>query len=67
MDYSEFLENYSPELQLIDALDRLSSYSTVAAETVDRLVACSNNEKTSSLPHHLYQKEQSCAPDTQLL
>lgn len=51
MEYEEFIENYTEELQLLDALDKLSEFSTAAAETVDRLVSCSNNEKIDASLH----------------
>lgn len=49
MEYKEFLKNYSPELQLLEALDSLSQYSMDAAESLDLLVsgakACKNAEE----------------------
>jgi hypothetical protein len=46
MNYEEFLDNYTPELQLIDALDRVKEYCPIAAATIDRWVSQPNNEKT---------------------
>ena len=48
MNYEEFLENYVPELQLIEALDELKNYSLSAAETIDRMVSPSNTAKSVS-------------------
>lgn len=39
MEYEEFLKGYSPELQLLEALDSLSQYSMDAAESLDLLVS----------------------------
>ena len=51
MQYETFIENYTPELQLIDALDMLKHYEADAAEILDRWASESNNEKTdASLP-----------------
>ena len=51
MQYETFLENYTPELQLIDALDMLKHYEPDAAKILDRWASESNNEKTdASLP-----------------
>ena len=66
MDYEEFLRNYSPELQLIDALDALTHFCPDAAETIDRLVSQTNNEKSVSEPLQTDQTPQTSAPDTQL-
>ena len=46
MQYETFLENYTPELQLIDALDMLKHYEPNAAEILDRWASESNNEKS---------------------
>ena len=51
MQHETFLENYTPELQLIDALDMLKHYESDAAGILDRWASESNNEKTdASLP-----------------
>ena len=50
MEYEEFIENYPVELQLIDAIDRLKTYSLDAAATLDRLVSHSTSEKTYAEP-----------------
>lgn len=50
MNYEEFIENYVPELQLLDAIDELKNYSFEAAETIDRLVSLSSSAKTDAAP-----------------
>jgi hypothetical protein len=45
MIYETFMENYCPELQLIDALDEIKNYSLEAAETIDLWVSHSTSEK----------------------
>lgn len=45
MIYETFMENYCPELQLIDALDEIKNYSLEAAETIDLWVSRSTSEK----------------------
>jgi hypothetical protein len=51
MRYEEIIENYTPEMQLIDALDYLRDRPWLSAEILDRLASDSNNEKTdASLP-----------------
>lgn len=67
MDYEDFIENYPLELQLVDALDRLNSFSTVDAETVDHLVSCSSNEKISSLSLQIHPKQRSSSLNIQQL
>jgi hypothetical protein len=44
--YEEFLENYSPEMQLWDALDDIKHFCPNAAEILNRWVSQTNNEKT---------------------
>lgn len=53
MEYEEFLEHYVPEIQLIEALDRLNQYSEDAAEILDRLVSGSKDEKSDAESVHL--------------
>lgn len=67
MNYEDFTKNYPLELQLVDALDQLNSFSTVAAETVDHLASCSSNEKISSLPLQIHPKQKSFFLDIQQL
>ena len=46
MKYEDLIENYTPELQLIDALDYLRDQPWLASEILDHLVSDSNIEKT---------------------
>ena len=46
MQYETLIDNYTPELQLIDALDMLKHYEPKAAEILDQWASESNNEKT---------------------
>ena len=67
MQYEDFLENYSFELQLLDALDQIKDLSPDAAETLDRWVSRSKDEKSVS-PHDLMDPTSaSSLPDTQSL
>ena len=51
MRYEDIIENYTPEMQLIDALDYLRDRPWLSAEILDLLASDSNNEKTdASLP-----------------
>ena len=51
MQYETFIDNYTPELQLMDALDMLKHFEPKAAEILDQWASESNNEKTdASLP-----------------
>ena len=52
MDYEEFLKNYVPELQLIEALDKLNQFSEDAARTIDQLVSGSKDEKSNEDSYH---------------
>ena len=47
MEYEEFLENYTIELQILDAIDQLGTDYLDAAQTVDHWVSHSNTEKTA--------------------
>ena len=67
MKYEEFLENYSAELQLMDALDALKNFDFDAAEILDRWASQSSNEKTASESLQTDQGPQTSAPDTQSL
>ena len=67
MKYEDFIENYTPELQLSDALDRLRTNPFAAAETLDLLVSRSNNEKIDVEPPQIYPIPKTFAQDTQLL
>ena len=46
MEYKYLIENYTPELQLIDALEYLKDQPWLASEILDHLVSDSNIEKT---------------------
>jgi hypothetical protein len=50
MDYSEFIKNYLPELELMDALDEINKHSNEAAEILDRWVYQSTDEKIDPTP-----------------
>ena len=53
MNYEDFLEHYSPELQLIDALDLLRKGQVVeAAEILEKLGVGPTNGKNSEEQHH---------------
>jgi hypothetical protein len=65
MKYEEFLENYSPELQLMDALDAIKDFDFDAAEILDRWASQSSNEKTVSESPQTDPDLQTSAPDTQ--
>ena len=44
-DYDEFIKNYTPELQLIDAIDMLVHFEPNAAEILDQWASQTNTEK----------------------
>ena len=52
MEYKDLIDNYTPELELIDALDYLKDQPWLASEILDHLASRSSNEKTDvkSLP-----------------
>ena len=52
MEYKDLIENYTPEMELIDALDYLRDQPWLASEILDHLASRSSNEKTDvkSLP-----------------
>ena len=45
MKYEDLIENYTPEMQLIDALDYLRDQPWLAAEILDRWASETNTEK----------------------
>ena len=47
MEYEEFLENYSTQLQILDAIDLLKSFSPDALDHLDQLVPGTKDEKTA--------------------
>jgi hypothetical protein len=67
MQYEEFIDNYSIELQLIDALDHIKDLSPDAAEILDRWASHSKAEKNASLNSPMDPSSGSCPPDTQSL
>ena len=46
MEYKDLIDNYTPELELIDALDCLRDQPWLASEMLDHLASRSSNEKT---------------------
>ena len=46
MEYKDLIENYTPELELIDALNYLKDQPWLASEMLDHLASRSSNEKT---------------------
>ena len=50
VEYKDLIENYTPELELIDALDYLRDQPWLASEILDHLASRSNNEKTDVKP-----------------
>ena len=50
MKYEDFLEHYSPELELWDALDDIRHFCPNAAEILDRWVSQTSIEKTDVEP-----------------
>jgi hypothetical protein len=65
MKYEDFVENYSPELQLMDALDAIKNFDLDAAEILDRWASQSSNEKSVSESPQTDQDQQTSAPGTQ--
>ena len=45
MEYKDLIDNYTPELELIDALDYLKDQPWLASEILDHLASRSSNEK----------------------
>lgn len=45
MKYEDLIENYTPEMQLIDALEYLKDQPWLASEMLEHLASHSNNEK----------------------
>ena len=50
MEYKDLIENYTPEMELIDALDYLRDQPWLASEILDHLASRSSNEKTAVKP-----------------
>ncbi len=55
MKYEDLIENYTPEMQLIDALEYLKDQPWLASEMLEHLASHSNNEKNDV---ELPQKDQ---------
>ena len=45
MEYKDLIDNYTPELELLDALDYLKDQPWLASEILDHLASRSSNEK----------------------
>ena len=67
MQYETFIENYTPELQLMDALDMLQHFEPKAAEILDQWASESNNEKTGEEPLQMGPTQPIFSQDIQLL
>ena len=67
MDYTTLIENYTPELQLIDSLDMLKHFEPKAAEILDQWASESNNEKTDEESLQKDPTEVTFSQDIQLL
>ena len=53
MKYEDFIENYTPELQLIDALDLLQRDQAIeAAEILEKLGVGSTDERNNEERNH---------------
>lgn len=46
MQYEDLIKNYTPELELLDALDYLKDQPWLASEILEHLASRSNIEKT---------------------
>ena len=46
MNYDQIIEGYTPELQLLDAIDLLKHYHPDAAEILDSWASETKNDKT---------------------
>ena len=67
MQYETLIDNYTPELQLIDALDMLKHFEPKAAEILDQWASESNNEKTGEEPLQMDPTQPIFSQDIQLL
>ena len=45
MEYKDLVDNYTPEMELIDALDYLRDQPWLASEILDHLASRSSSEK----------------------
>ena len=46
VEYKDLIDNYTPEMELIDALDYLRDQPWLASEILDHLASRSSSEKT---------------------
>ena len=46
IEYKDLIKNYTPEMELIDALDYLRDQPWLASEILDHLASRSSSEKT---------------------
>ena len=67
MQYKTFIENYTPELQLMDALDMLKHFEPEAAEILDQWASESNTGKTDEESLQKDPTEVTFSQDIQLL
>ena len=67
MQYETFIDNYTPELQLIDALDMLKHFEPKAAEILDQWASESNTERTVEELHQMGPTQPTFSQDIQLL
>ena len=67
MQYETLIDNYTPELQLIDALDMLKHYEPKAAEILDQWASESNTERTDEELHQMGPTQTTFSQDIQLL
>ena len=50
MEYKDLIDNYTPEMELLDALDYLKDQPWLASEILDHLASRSSNEKNDVIP-----------------
>ena len=67
MQYKTFIENYTPELQLMDALDMLKHFEPEAAEILDQWASESNTGKIDEESLQKDPTEVTFSQDIQLL
>jgi hypothetical protein len=67
MKYETFIENYTPQLQLIDALNMLKHYEPEAAEILDQWASEPNNGKNDARTLQKGPTPITFSQDTQLL
>ena len=67
MDYTTLIDNYTPELQLMDALDMLKHFEPKAAEILDQWASESNTERIDGEPLQMGPTQLTFSQDIQLL